>query len=113
MMWAKLDDSMPDDPDVDRLSDGAFRLYVSGICHCAKHLTDGLIDAGRVPRLMPRYKSSYADELVTAGLWQQVPDGGFVVRSYAKYNKSRDWWREEKRKAAERKAAWREANGRN
>ena len=106
-MWAKLDDSMPDDPDVDRLSHGAFRLYVSGICHCAKHLTDGLIDQDRVARLIPAYRPAFAAELVAAGLWTPVPDGGYLVRSYLKYNPARDWWQEERRKAAERKAKWR------
>lgn len=106
-MWAKIDDSMPDDPDVDRLSDGAFRLYVSGICYCAKHLTDGLIDQDRAPRLMRRFKPSYASELVTAQLWEVVPDGGYLVRSYTKYNKSRDWWKKKRADDAQRLAEWR------
>lgn len=109
-MWVKLDDSMPDDPDVDRLSDGAFRLYVSGICHCAKHLTDGLIDAERVPRLIRKFRPTYAAELVAAGLWQVVPDGGYVVRSYTKYNRSRDWWTKKREADAKRLADWRAKN---
>ena len=112
-MWAKLDDSMPDDPDVDRLSHGAFRLYVSGICHCAKHLTDGLIDQDRVARLIPAYRPAFAAELVAGGLWLPVPDGGYVVRSYLKYNPSAASRREAMRKTAERKSEWRARSGRN
>lgn len=111
-MWVKFDDSMPEDPAVDRLSHGAFRLYVSAICYAQKHLTDGHVDAERVPRLMRRYRTGFADELVAAGLWQ--PDAnGYAVRNFAKWNKTRDYWKAEQAAATARKAAWRRETGRN
>lgn len=110
-MWVRLDDQMPDDPDIDRLSHGAFRLYIAAICFCAAHLTDGHLDAERLPRLMRQYRPQYAAELVDSGLLEC--DGGtYKVRSYTKYNGTREQWKEEQRKAAERKAEWRRKSGR-
>jgi ribonuclease HI len=110
-MWVKFDDSLPENPDVDRLSHGAFRLYVSSICYCQKHLTDGAIDAGRVPLLIRSYRASYATELTACGLWVET-ESGYEVHNFTKWNKTRDYWKEEQRKAAERKAEWRAQSGR-
>ena len=33
-MWVKLNDQAPNDPDIDALSDGAFRLWITAICYC-------------------------------------------------------------------------------
>ena len=42
-MWVKLNDQAPNDPDIDALSDGAFRLWVTAICYCQAQLTDGYV----------------------------------------------------------------------
>lgn len=109
-MWVKFDDSMPEDPDIDRLSHGAFRLYVSAICFCQKHLTDGFIDADKTTRLMRQYRPAYLAELVAAGLFEDSLPGGYRIRNFAKWNKTRSHWRREQEKAAERKAKWKEKN---
>ncbi len=105
-MWVKLDDAMPDDPDVDSLSDGAFRLYVAGICYCGRYLTDGYIDADRIPRLVRRYRAAYVTELLNRGLWLDHLPGGYIVRNFTKWNKTREHWKKEAEKAAVRKATW-------
>jgi len=105
-MWVRLNDGMPDDPAVDALSDGAFRLFVASICYCQRELTDGYVSAARVPRLVPKYRPAYVNELVGAGLWLDDLPGGYVIRSFVKWNKTREHWRHEAEKAAKRKAEW-------
>lgn len=105
-MWVRLDDKMPDDPDIDVLSDGAFRLYVASMCFCAKYLTDGYVAADRVTRLLPRFRPSYVAELVTHGLWLDDLPGGYTLRSYVKYNGSRADWERRKAEAQARKDKW-------
>jgi len=95
-MWVKMHDGMPEDPDVDALTDAAFRLYVSGICYAAREQTDGYIPTGKVPRLTPRHKTSAVRELVQAGLWNDtVVEGGYLIRNFEKYQKTRDYWQAE------------------
>lgn len=110
MPYLNLDDNFADHPKVDRLSDGAFRLHVAGLCHAAKHLTDGVIPADRPPRLIPRFKPQYVTELVTQGLWVER-DGVYELHDYLDWNKSKAWWDKKRADDAERKRAWREANG--
>lgn len=106
-MWVKIDDRMPDDPAVDGLSDGAFRLYVAGMCWAARQLTDGYVSADRVPRLTPRHKPAYVAELVGAGLWLDDLPGGYTIRSYVKYNGTRAEWEAKQQAWREKKASWR------
>ena len=108
MPYLNLDDNFADHPKVDRLSHGAFRLHVAGLCYCAKHLTDGAIPADRPPRLISGYRSTYLDELVDQGLWA---DGGdrYQVHDYLDWNRSREWWEDKRARDAKRKRKWREA----
>jgi hypothetical protein len=48
MAYAKFDDGFADHPKNRALSDGAFRLHVSGILHSARWLTDGAVPADAV-----------------------------------------------------------------
>lgn len=89
MPYLNLDDNFADHPKVDRLSDAAFRLHISGMLYAAKHLTDGAIPADRPPRLKPRYKASTLAELVKGSLWLPTDDG-FEIHDYLDWNKSRE-----------------------
>jgi hypothetical protein len=83
-------------------------LYVRGLAFSASILKDGLItdtQLTRYPGVGMRDAEKRAAELVRVGLW--VPDeerGGFVVRSWPKWNQSTEEIREKQRKDAERKA---------
>lgn len=105
-MWVKLDDSLPDNPKVEELSDGAFRLYISALCHAQRHLTDGHIRASRASRLVPRFKQAYVDELVAANLWL-LNGTGYLIHDFKEWNKTRSHWEKRRRDDAERKAKWR------
>ena len=103
----KLDDGMPEDPAVDRLSDGAFRLYVAALCYAQKHQTDGMVPAAKLPRLVPRFRPSYVTEIVDeAEKWEQQGDQ-YKIKNFEKYNKTRAFWDDRKAADARRIQEWR------
>lgn len=111
MPWVKLDDQFPENKKVDPLSDGAFRLHVSGLCWSAKQLTDGFIPDDRVARLMPRYKAGYLRELVSSApegnpLWTAAT-GGYLIHDFVEFQKDAKWWKDKREKDARRLADWR------
>lgn len=99
--WAKLDDSFPEHLKVIDLTDGAFRLYVEGLCYAARNLTDGALPKAAVRRLTGGDRR--ANELVAAGLWDE--DGpGWVIHDYLDFNPSAGQVNAERAAARERKA---------
>lgn len=109
MAFVHLDDQFPDHTKVAGLTDAAFRLWVAGIAYCARGLTDGVIQADDVPRLVRKHKRASVAELITAGLWTPAFDS-YVVHDYLQWNPSRAKVLERKERAAKRKQAWMEKN---
>lgn len=119
MPYLNSDDGMPDNPKVDGLSDGAFRLYVSAMHYCARELTNGIVPAHRLPRLTPRYRPAHLRELLDARLAHEGgtgcdtatcvkgEPGAYVVHDFLEWNRSREWWERKRRRTAERVAKWR------
>jgi hypothetical protein len=90
MPYATFDDSFCDHPKIAGLTDSAFRLHTAGILYCARHLTDGLIPADEVPRLVRRYRKASLVDLTDRALW--VPAGGgqaYTIHDYLDWNLSR------------------------
>lgn len=108
MTWVRLDDSMPEHPKMEALSDRAFRLHVSALCYCNRLLTDGEIPASTAHRMVGNGKR-YAAELVAAGIWDAVDDG-FKIHDYEDYQPSRETVLRERAKTAERVSRWRARN---
>ena len=114
MTWTKLDDSFPEHPKIDALSDGAFRLHVSAICWSCKLLTDGFIPTEKANRLTPRYKPAHLTELTTnrpphdQPLWEKV-EGGWRIHDFLGYQQSAAQVKAERAENAERQRRWREA----
>lgn len=106
MTWARLDDGFDEHPKIDALSDGAFRLHVTGIVASARNLTDGHIAAVKVRRLTPNYEPEHLAELLEAGLWERHGED-FIVHDFLDYNPSREQViaDRERRSNAGRKAA--------
>lgn len=81
-------------PKIVKLSDGAFRLHLSGIGYCNRYLTDGIIHADLVSRLIPKFRRAYLDELLgntngsASPLWLQHADA-YEIRDYLDWNSSR------------------------
>lgn len=109
MPYLNLDDGFSEHRKVDVLSHGAFRLHTSGLCYCARELTDGFVPDVRVPRLMPNYKASFLAELTDASMWLPSP-GGYSIHDYLDWNKPRAWWEAKREADAKRLAKWREKN---
>jgi hypothetical protein len=113
MAYAKFDDGFADHPKNRGLSDGAFRLHVTGILHCARWLTDGQVTAEILPDLMRRYRPAYLAELLERGLWREVmADALYEIHDYTQWNDTRAKVEARRHKNAERLAKWRAENGR-
>jgi hypothetical protein len=70
MTWFKLEDGFPEHRKIAQAGGDAGWLFVCGLAHCARNLTDGLIPAGAVPRLSDRKQPmKLARILVDVGLW--------------------------------------------
>jgi hypothetical protein len=115
--WANFDDQFPKHPKVLPLSDAAFRLHVSGVCHAAQYLTDGVLRAEVVPILVPRFKKSTLDELLRRGQWHDLGDGcgtdlcplglpeSYVIHDYLQWNRGREQIEEERERIRSARSA--------
>ena len=82
----RLDNTMPENPKVVGLSDGAFRLFVEAICWCSRQEKDGDIPAAMMRRIgTPRH----IRELVDANLLAQTATV-FTIHDYLKHQRSAD-----------------------
>jgi hypothetical protein len=111
MAFAQFDDNFGDHPKNAALSDAAFRLQATAILYCNKHLTDGYVPAGDVPRLVRRFRKAAVVELISAGHWSPVEMPGtgvlgYQVHDYLDWNPTRAVVLERKEKAKKRKADW-------
>lgn len=111
MAHAQFDDLYADHPKVAGLSDAAFRLHTTGILYCARNLTDGLISADDVPRLVRKFRRSALVELVDRGLWVNVLGGAYSIHNYLDWNPSKQEVERRRAQAAKRKAEWRANHG--
>ena len=85
MTWIKLDDSLPNNPKILPLSDGAFRLYIEGLCYANQYLTDGYLANAVLIRLD---QGNNRDELVWAKLWIESEDG-ICINDYTEHQSSK------------------------
>lgn len=91
MPWVNLDDAFPDHPKNDALTDAAFRLHVAGICYANRHLTDGLIPADKVTRLVPRFRTSTLKELLARGHWRHIESiDTYEIHDFLQWNRPRE-----------------------
>ena len=103
-MWIKLDDGAASHPKIEALSDGAFRLWIHGLCYAATNLTDGRIPkaeaAGWAFALAmkagdPAAWKTLLEELTeaaegfTAPLWT-LEESGYRIHDFLEYNPSRE-----------------------
>ena len=115
MPWARLDDQMNDDAKLRALSDGAFRLWVSGLIFCQKNLTDGFIPAHEVDCFAVRQKNRapLVAELCASlvpgkgPLWHKV-ETGYQMHDYLDWNDTRDKVLTDRKKAEDRQSRFKD-----
>ena len=85
--WVKLDDNLPLNPKLRRVSPAARWSYVASICYAGNSRTDGYVPSGALSLVdgTPRI----AAELVNANLWERVEDG-WRIHDYLKHNRSKE-----------------------
>lgn len=120
MSWVRIDDGMPEHPKIVGLTDTAFRMHISALCHCSRYLTDGVFTE-RAFRVMtanvPRSSRARAKrELILARVWVQTRDDdgtlGYEIHDYAEYQPTRADVLEQRQNTANRVARWRQKNQR-
>ncbi len=111
--YAPLSASYYDDDAIAQAGEAAELLFVRGLAFCARMVSDGFISDAQVARTVGvgmRDAHRRADRLVEVGLWERVP-GGYVVRSWLKWNRSAEDIGRVKQKDRERKAQVRGSEG--
>jgi hypothetical protein len=83
----KLDDNLPLNPKVRRVSVAARWSYVASICYAGNSRTDGYVPCGALSLVDGTQR--IASELVSAGLWETAPDG-WRIHDYLKHNRSKE-----------------------
>jgi hypothetical protein len=86
--WVKLDDNCMEHPKIAQLSNGAIVLWLAGLCHCQRFLTDGKIEKRSLFRLKS-YSDRRSKEIQKCALWSPTPGGGIIVHDYLAYQLSR------------------------
>lgn len=112
MPWVRLDDTAPEDPKLDALTDGAYRLWVNALCYSSRNLTDGFVPAVRIPRLTPNFKRAHQAELLNVGLWHKL-EGGIEIHNYLRYQPSASDVADKRAQEREKKARQRSTADRN
>lgn len=113
MPFLLIDETFPENPKIDELSDAAFRLHVTALCYAARNLTDGHITKSALKRCTKGARTSArrAHELTQSGCWEVHPDGdehGWIIHDYLDWNRSRENILEQRKANAERQRRWRE-----
>lgn len=104
MAWVKLSDDWYDDPKIVAAGDSAALLWVKAVSWSARNLTDGLIPAELLPRLISSPETpTIASRLVDLGLFVEDITGGFRVANYLDYQPSRESVLAKREADAERK----------
>lgn len=84
MTWARLDDHLHDDPRTDAAGFEALGLFLVGLSWMADKRT-ATINRERLFKLAGRKGPWLASRLVTAGLWEELPDRSFRLLDAERY----------------------------
>jgi hypothetical protein len=107
MSWAKIDDKLHASEKVLDCSLSARGLWLMCLSWVADKESDGAVPRSVVRLHAGAQWQELAGELVACGLWE-VTETGWAFHDYLAYNPSKAQLEEERQKAADRKAAWKE-----
>ena len=99
MPWFRTDDQLHAHPKPRRAGLAAMGLWTLAGSHCMAYLTDGVVERWFVDSMPDGTK--LARKLVTAGLWEEHPDG-WVFHDWAEYQFTREQVLADREGAAER-----------
>lgn len=111
MAWVRLDDGFPRHRKVRELRRDVVAkwLHVVALCHCAEHLTDGLVDEIALEQIIadagiPVSAAKRAvPKLVECGLWiEHTERDGYLICDFLEYNPTRDEVKRKREEARER-----------
>jgi hypothetical protein len=106
MPWVKIDDAFFTDEAVMAAGAGGRLLFLAGLCHASRNLTDGAIDKRALPAIaaLAGADPAVADLLVELGLW--VEEGSnYRAPRYLDFNPPAEQVRRERETAKKRMAA--------
>jgi hypothetical protein len=103
MTWIKIDDTLPNNPKILPLSDGAFRLYIEALCYCNQYLTDGFLADAVLLRLDI---NNNRKELVEACLWIECLDG-MQINDYTEHQTAKSEVEKKREQNKERSSRYR------
>lgn len=91
MTWARFDDLYDDNRKVKkawRANPRAVGLHAMAITYCARHETDGIVDAEWLEEKLPavRERDMVLAALVSVGLFEPLDGGAHLVHDYLVYN---------------------------
>ena len=95
MSFVRLCDNYVDHPKIDKLGDGAFRLWHQGLAFCRRFQTDGMIPYVTA-RGFKAYSPKRTRELCApwaegaTPLWVEQPGFGYRVHDYLEWNPTKD-----------------------
>jgi len=101
--WIKIDDTLPNNPKILPLSDGAFRLYIEALCYCNQYLTDGFLADAVLLRLD---LNNHRKELVEACLWIECLDG-MQINDYTEHQTAKSEVEKKREQNKERSSRYR------
>jgi len=104
MTWFKVDDGFWGHPKQTALAAAPVALWVRAGSWSGNQLTDGYVPTHMVAMLGARKRD--ADQLVVAGLWEEV-EGGYQFHDWAKWQPTREDVEKKRADDADRKAEWR------
>jgi hypothetical protein len=98
MTWFKIDDGFWSHPKTTMLSDAAIAVWVRAGAYSCQHLTDGFIAPPMLRMLGDRQA---VDELVEAGLWEEV-SGGWQFHDWGDYQETSETVKRRREQARDR-----------
>jgi len=107
LAFIRLSDDYFDNPKIEHLSDGAFRLWHQALAYCRRHSTDGLFSVNTMHgwRCWTKQREKQLSTAHVDGanpLWVAIPRFGYKVHDYLAWNLSREEEAAERIGAAER-----------
>lgn len=104
--YAPLSATYASDDAIIEAGEAAELLYCRGLAFCSTSNSDGYVTDAQLIRYVAvgmKDAKKRASRLVEVGAWERV-DGGYIVRSWLKWNKSSDELGQHRKKDRERKA---------